>query len=79
MATCIIHKLLRDERIVNPTDSTETDTDPITVVQTNMIRLSEIGRNAIHEAFKVRDTYKDYFNSRSAHWSWQQKHANRTN
>ena len=77
MASCIIHNLLRDERMVCPTDSTEKD--PITDVQTNMIQLSAIGGNATHEAFRVRETFKDYFNSRIGSVSWQQKHVTRTN
>jgi len=62
IATCIIHKLLRDERILCPTDSTEND--PITDIQTNMIQLSAIGGNSTHESFSIRETFKDYFNSR---------------
>lgn len=77
MASCIIHKLLRDERIVCPTDSTEKD--PITDVQTNMVQLSATGGNATHKAFRVRETFKDYFNSRIESVSWQQKHVTRTN
>lgn len=79
MAACIIHNLLREERMVCPMDST--DRDPITDVQTNtnMIQFGAVGGNATHEAFRVRETLKDYFYSRSGSVSWQQKHVTRTN
>ncbi|XP_060859640.1 uncharacterized protein LOC132951195 [Metopolophium dirhodum] len=79
MAACIIHNMLREERMVCPMDST--DRDPITDVQTNtnMIQFGAVGGNATHEAFRVRETFKDYFNSRSGSVSWQQKHVTRTN
>ncbi|KAL4126166.1 hypothetical protein QTP88_010392 [Uroleucon formosanum] len=65
MAACIIHNLLREEQMVCPMDST--DRDPITDVQTNtnIIQFDAVGGNATHEAFRVRETFKDYFNSRS--------------
>lgn len=61
MAACIIHNLLRDERMVCPTDST--DIDPITDVQTNtnMIQFGADGGNATHEAFRVRLSFQRLF------------------
>lgn len=75
MAACIIHNLLRGERIVYPTDST--DGDLITDIQTNtnMIQFGAVGGNATHEAFRVREAFKGYFKRRSGSVSWQQKHV----
>lgn len=77
MASCIIYNLLRDERMVCPADLTEKD--PITDKQTNMIQFSATGGNATHEAFRIRETFKEYFNTRIGSVNWQQKHITRTN
>lgn len=63
MSTGTIHNsLLRDYRMLWPTDSIEID--QITDIQTNMIPINAIGGNATHETFWVGDTFKDYFNGR---------------
>lgn len=80
MAACIIHNLLRDERMVCPTDSIDKDSiRDSTEVQTNMIQFGAVIGNSTHEAFRVREAFKDYFNSSSGSVSWHQKHVTRTN
>lgn len=77
MAACIIHNLQRDERMGCLTDLTEND--HITDVQADMIQFSSIGGNLTYEAFRIRETFKDYFNSRLGSVSSLQKHVTRTN
>jgi len=79
MTGCIVHNLLRDESIESTTDSTEKE--PMYQRENatnNMISFNPIGGNATHEAFRVRDLFNDYFNSRDESVSWQQKHVTRT-
>lgn len=76
MTCCIVHNLLRDERINCPTEK-----EPMYQTETyanNMISFNPIGGNAMHEAFRVRDSFKNYFNSRAGSVSWQQEHVTRT-
>lgn len=79
MTGCIVYNLLRDESIECSTDSTEKE--PMYQRENgsnNMISFNPIGGNATHEAFRIRDSFKDYFNSRAGSVSWQQKHVTRT-
>lgn len=75
MAACIIHNLLRDDRMVCPTDSTDGDQITDIHTNTNMIQFGAVRGNATLKAFRVREAFKDYFNSRSGSVSWQQKHV----
>lgn len=43
-----------------------------------MVPLNPIGGNATHEAFRIRDSFKNFFNSRAGSVNWQQKHVTRT-
>lgn len=78
MTGCIVYNLLRDKRIKCPTESTEKKPMYQRENATNMISFNHIGGNATHEAFRVRDSFKNYFNSRAGSVSWQQKHVTQT-
>jgi len=57
MATCIIHNLLRDERT---NYSNEND---INMELPKNMPFNAIGGNSSNEAFRIRESFKNYFNS----------------
>lgn len=69
LASCILHNLMRDEKIPSPSEATFGNVVNIILPSDNLIPLSNaIGRPTI-EGVSIREKFKDYFNGVGAvHW-----------
>jgi len=77
MAACIIHNLLRDER-TNYSTNYSNENDINMELPKNMMPFNAVGGNSSNEAFRVRESFKNYFNSGAGSVSWQTKQVTRT-
>lgn len=74
-ASCILHNLMREEKIPSPSEGIFGNTDNIILPSHNLIALSNtIGRPSA-EGTIIRDKLKDYFNGIGAvHWQQNMIH-----
>jgi len=73
IVACIIHNLLRDERVNYSTENYGN------ILLANTMPFNAIGRNSSHEAFRIRESFKNYFNNRAGSVGWQEKEVTTTN
>lgn len=72
MAACIIHNLLRDE---HTNDSNENYINM--ELPKNMMPFNAVGGNYSNEAFRIRELFKNYFNSGAGSVNWQTKQVDK--
>lgn len=69
LASCILHNMMRDEKIKSPSESTFDNTDNIALPTENLIAISNAIGRPTSEGAAVREKFKDYFNGEGAvHW-----------
>lgn len=71
LASCILHNMMRDEKIPSPTEPTFGNTDGIAMPTDNLIRLTNTMGRPTSEGTAIREKLKDYFNGIGA-VPWQQ-------
>lgn len=76
-AACILHNLLRKERISYPGEETYPEGESVTLPTENMLPLARLATNASFEAFEVRNNFKEYFSSKEGSLHWQVQHVTR--
>lgn len=75
LASCILHNLMRAEKIPSPCESIFDNTENIIMPTQNLIPLANaIGRPTI-EGAAIREKFKEYFNGAGAvHWQQERIH-----
>lgn len=77
LSACILHNMLRQSKIPYPGENNCND-NPV-LPTNNLLPLNPtVERRPTFLAYQVRETFKDYFNSRMGTVSWQEKRINRT-
>lgn len=77
LAACILHNMLRDSKIPFPGENNDSEIPRLPI--NNLIPLNPtVDRRPTFLASQVRETFKDYFNSRRGTVSWQEKYVTRT-
>lgn len=78
-AACLLHNMMRKSKIPYPTEECTTQNPNLTLPVDNFIPLAPSNhRHASFAARLVRDSFKEYFNSRAGSVQWQYQHVNRT-
>lgn len=71
LASCILHNLMREEKIPSPCEVTFDNADDITLPDQNLVSMANsFGRPTV-EGASIREQFKDYFNGIGA-VDWQQ-------
>lgn len=71
LASCILHNMMRDEKIPSPSEPTFDNTDNIALPTENLIGLANAFGRPTSEGATIREQFKDYFNGIGA-VAWQQ-------
>lgn len=75
IASCILHNLMREEKVPSPSESSFNNTETLCLPSDNLITISNaIGRPTI-EGSAIREKFKEYFNGVGAvHWQQNMIH-----
>lgn len=71
LASCVLHNMMRDQKIPSPSESAFDNTDNITLPTENLIGISHTMGRPTGEGSSIREKFKEYFNGVGA-VSWQQ-------
>lgn len=71
MAACLLHNMMRDEKIPSPTESTFDTIDNLTLPTENLIPIANSIGRPTNEGTTIRDKFKEYFNGVGA-VNWQE-------
>lgn len=70
LASCILHNMMREEKIKSPSESTFDVTDNVTMPAENLIAISNAIGRPTNEGSTIREKFKEYFNGVGA-VDWQ--------
>lgn len=69
LASCILHNLMREEKISSPSESTFDNTDDIVLPTENLVPISNTMGRPTNEGTNIREQLKAYFNGvGSVYW-----------
>jgi len=71
LTSCILHNMMRDEKIPSPSELTFGNTDSIALPTNNLVGLANTMGRPSSEGTIIREQLKDYFNGIGA-VQWQQ-------
>lgn len=71
LASCVLHNMMREEKIPSPSEPTFENTDSITLPSDNMMPLSSSIGRPTSEGATIRDLFKDFFDGIGA-VPWQE-------